>query len=163
MIRSAMPRIFPNLSTFLMPLVFLTAGALVAATGDEAAVLKANQALMTSLIQQNRQEIAAFLHEKLLYSHSDTRLENMEEVVNANVPSPKNNKYQVLAFEGTPTVVVVGGTALVRGDVKVNLDRADGTKSALNLNILHVWLKSPKAKHGWLLVGRQATRKPVQP
>lgn len=125
---------------------------------DEAAVRKANQQLMVSLIAQDRNEIATLLHEDLLYSHSDTRVESKQQVLDANSPNPKNNIYRKLEFIGQPTFVQQGKVALLRGDVAVNIDRADGTKSNLKLNILHVWVRSPKAKHGWLLIGRQATR-----
>ncbi len=91
------------------------------------------------------------LHEHLLFSHSDGRLESKEDFISSITQSKA--VYEEISI-GKQTLVGNKDTALLRGEMSVTVARAGG-KNTYRLNVLHVWVYE---KRRWKLLGRQATR-----
>lgn len=118
-------------------------------TPDQRAVLANIDSLAAAIQKGDGSTIASLMAEDLMYSHSNAKLENKAEAVEAMVKA--KNK---LVFSPAPTLTIHGNTATVRGFVTTQTLQ-DGKTVTLKLNILQVWSKiGPK----WLLVARQATR-----
>ena len=135
---------------FLM--LILLALPLAAADKREAEV----DAVMSQLAENMRKPDAAalgkLLGEQLVYSHSNGRLENKTEVIEA-LALKKTTVYSSVVLGKDRQVAFYGNTALVRQETTVRLLGAE--PRTLTLNILYVW---SKGKSGWQLVARQATR-----
>lgn len=65
--------------------------------------------------------------------------------------------YEAMDMKDT-AVRVSGNVAVVTGKVDLH-QNASGKKSVTNLAVMTVWVKGPQ---GWKMIGRQATRVPVQ-
>ena len=129
--------------------------AVVAASGQTAEqdVLAAMEGWKQAVIHKDRPALEKFLHEGLIYSHSNANTQNKTEVLE----SVLNGKPNVDSMEFSDlTVRVFGNTALAKGRVDITTT-ADGKSSTAHLNVLHVLIKGPQ---GWQLVARQATRLP---
>ncbi|MBM3724315.1 MAG: nuclear transport factor 2 family protein [Acidobacteria bacterium] len=126
-------------------LTFLTAISLFAASGDE--VDSAMQALRQAMLRSDGAALARLFGERLMYSHSDGRLETRAEAVAA----ASKGKRSEFTFSNAKTEIY-GDVALVRCDVAL---KSVNQPAGLQMNVLHVWRKSDGR---WQLVGRQSTR-----
>ncbi|MBM3753699.1 MAG: nuclear transport factor 2 family protein [Acidobacteria bacterium] len=127
-----------------LTLPFLIAISLSAASGDE--VDSAMQALRQAMLRSDGAALERLYGERLMYSHSDGRVENKTEAVAA----ASKGKRTEFAFSNVKTEIY-GDVALVRCDVTVkNANQPAG----IQMNVLHVWRKSDGR---WQLVGRQST------
>ncbi len=135
---------------FLM--LILLALPLVAADKREAEV-DAVMAQLTNVLQKpDAAVLSKLLGDQLVYSHSNGRLENKKEVIEA-LAVKKTSVYGSVVLGKDRQVTFYGDTALVRQETTMRLLGAE--PRTLTLNILYVWVKG---KSGWQLVGRQATR-----
>jgi len=124
---------------------FLIAISLSAASGDE--VDTAMQALRQAMLRSDGAALKQLYGERLMYSHSDGRLETKAEAVAAAAKGKRTE----FAFSNVKTEIY-GDVALVRCDVAV---KSVNQPAGIEMNVLHVWRKSDGR---WQLVGRQSTR-----
>jgi ketosteroid isomerase-like protein len=137
-----------------MKTLFLTALALglstfgLAETADEAAVRAAHEAFIKAAKEGDRAALEKLFASGLQYSHSNTKLENKQEAIDALVKSKGNFEVH------SQTIHVYGKTATIRAKVTAHNPTGD-----IPLTILLVWVKNGK---DWQLVERQTTRIPAQ-
>jgi ketosteroid isomerase-like protein len=138
------------LATLAISCMFATGAA--AQTAAEKAVKASIESLRQALIKRDRATLDKLTTPDLLYSHSNSRLENKAQFLDAN--SKPDEGYDVLDF-GPTTFFTYGDTVVARGDWMVKTRAAGGQVSELKLNVLQVWVKT---KAGWKLAARQSTR-----
>ena len=137
-----------------MKTLFLTALALgfstigLAETADEAAVRAAHEAFIKAAKEGDRAALEKLFANGLQYSHSNTKLENKQEAIDALVKSKGNFEVH------SQTIHVYSKTATIRAKVTAHNPTGD-----IPLTILLVWVKNGK---DWQLVERQTTRIPAQ-
>lgn len=133
-------------------MIVASAGALAAAEGpaDEKGVLDALDRYKKGAMTKDRKALDEVFDDTLMYSHSNTKLENKAEAI-AALMSP-TAKYDITFKK--QTVHVYGNFAVTRGDA---LFITGAERTVNDLNILMAWVKSSK---GWRMVARQATRHP---
>lgn len=135
----------------------------------EKEVMAAMDAWIQATSMQDTKALERLLHDELVYSHSDTRIQTKAEVIK-DVADGRGPAGVELS---ETTVRVYGTTALVRARVVVKgrprprpagaatpaaAPRAAGQAPAPPLLILHVLVKGAQ---GWQVVSRQATRPPA--
>jgi ketosteroid isomerase-like protein len=136
--------------------ILLSTAFVWASTPDSKAekeVLAAMDAWKQATMKKDGAALDKLLHPDLTYSHSSAMNQTKAEVI-SSVTTGKAT-VEGITFSDT-TVRVYGKTALVKGKVDI-VNNTDGKSTPAHLNILHVWIKSPK---GWQMVARQATRLP---
>lgn len=120
---------------------------------DEDAVARSLEAFRSAQAALNAPALTGLTAPELSYSHSDGRVEDRAAFV-ANATSGKSS-FLALAYRN-PTITVVGNTAVVRFNwVAEQQAKADGAKTATNLHILMVWLKTGE---DWKLLARGSTK-----
>jgi ketosteroid isomerase-like protein len=124
-----------------------------AASADEDAVAKNDEAFRAAQIAADAKAFDHLCAPELSYSHSDGRVEDKATFI-ANATNGKS-KFLSLAYED-PTVRVVGTAAIVRFHwVGESQAVADGKKSSTNLHILMNWQKQGS---DWKLLSRASTK-----
>jgi hypothetical protein len=118
-----------------------------AETADEAAVRTAHEAFLKAAKAGDRAALEKIFAEGLQYSHSNTKLENKQEAIDALVKSKGNFEIHSQAIH------VYGKAATIRA--KMTAHNATGDTP---LTMLQVWVKNGK---GWQMVERQTTRIPA--
>jgi ketosteroid isomerase-like protein len=114
-------------------------------------VLAASEAWRQAMLKKDEAGLQKYLHEDITYSHSNGRLQNKADVVQATT----KGKVTIEAIDFSETTVrVYGATAIIRANVDMR-NNTDGKSTTSHLNVLHVWLKGPG---GWQMVARQATQ-----
>ena len=139
--------------------LFALAGAPAAMSGAskaETEVRAAMEAWRQAMLARDAAALGKLLHPNLAYSHSNTRNETRQDVLD----SMKDLPIRAIEFSNM-TVHVYGKTATVKCDAQFTTV-ADGQTTVVPLNILHVWVKSGGAYGGggWQMTARQATRRP---
>lgn len=87
----------------------------------------------------------------LVYTHSNAKQENKAEAIDAVL----NGKIRFESIDiADNSVRGYGDTAVSKCKITMNLD-AEGNKSTVMLDVLHVWVKNSGQ---WQLVARQAVR-----
>ncbi len=135
-----------------MKLIFLTAilsGLAAAAfgeTADEAAVRTAHDAFLKAAKTGDKAALEKLFAPQLQYSHSNAKLENKKEAIDALAANPVNFEAQ------TPAIHVYGNTATLRVKAK-----ATSNTGVTPLMVVQVWVKSGK---DWQMVERITTRLP---
>jgi ketosteroid isomerase-like protein len=135
-------------------LALFLAGAAAAETAAEKAVKASIESLRQALIKRDRAALDKLTTPDLLYSHSQGRLENKAQFLDANSRPPEG--YDAVEF-GPTEFRTHGDTVLVRGDWIIKNRAANGQVTDIKINVLQVWVKS---KAGWQLAARQSTRYP---
>jgi ketosteroid isomerase-like protein len=120
----------------------------VAETRDEAAVRAAHDAFVKAAKAGDRAALEKIFADGLQYSHSNTKLENKQEAVEALVKSKGN--FEVHSQD----IHVYGNVATIRA--KVTARNATGD---VPLTMLQVWVKNG---NNWQMVERHTTRIPAQ-
>jgi ketosteroid isomerase-like protein len=126
--------------------VFSTLG--FANSADEAAVRAAHEAFVKAAREGDRAALGRIFAEGLQYSHSNAKLENKQEAIDALVKSKGNFEVH------SQTIHVFGNAATIRAKVT-----AHGAAGDTPLTMLQVWIKNGK---DWQMVERQTTRIPAQ-
>jgi hypothetical protein len=137
-----------------MKLLFLILLALplVAADKREAEIDAAMAKLADALRKPEVASLEKILGDQLIYTHSDGRLENKQQVIDA-LAVKKSTVYAEVNYAPDKQVAFHGNTAAVRQETTVKLLGAN--PRTLKLSILYVWAKN---KGAWQLLARQATR-----
>ncbi len=125
---------------------------LVAADKRETEIDAAMAQLADALRKPEVASLEKVLGDQLIYTHSNGRLENKKEVIDA-LAVKKSTVYAAVDYGADKQVAFYGNTAVIRQETTVKLLGAD--PRTLKLSILYVWAKG---KNGWQLVARQATR-----
>lgn len=137
-----------------MKTLFLTALALglsisaFAETADEAAVRAAHEAYVKAAKVGDKAALEKIFATGLQYSHSNTKLENKQEAIDALARS--NSNFEV----HSQTIHVYGNVATIRAKVT-----AHGAAGDTPLTMLQVWVKNGR---DWQLMERHTTRIPAQ-
>ena len=121
------------------------------AADAEKEVLAAMESWKNAMIAKDGAALEKLYAPDLTYSHSSGKNESKAEAISAVVNG--KGKVEKIEFAGT-TVRVYGNTALVKGKVTIT-NVTDGKPGVIELNILHVLVKSSS---GWQMAARQATR-----
>jgi ketosteroid isomerase-like protein len=95
--------------------------------------------------------LKSMMAEELVYSHSDTKVETREQASEVIA-----QRKQTFEFLPGPHIRIYGKTAVYRGDVNARYMN-DGAEQFTPINILMVF---EKRAGKWILVMRQATRRP---
>jgi RecJ-like exonuclease len=119
----------------------------VAETADEAAVRSAHAAFVKAAKEGDRAALEKLLASGLQYSHSNTKLENKQEAVDALVKAKGNFEVH------SQTIHVYGNAATIRA--KMTAHNATGDTP---LTMLQVWVKNGNQ---WQMVERHTTRIPA--
>lgn len=149
-----------HLALSLVVSAAVLAGA-VPTPAEERDVMAAMHAWIQAVNRQDIPALRTILHDELIFSHSDARTQNKEEVL-ADVQAGRG----AAGVELSGTIVrVYGITALVKATVHVKgRPRPDGSappSTGRPPNIISVMHVLVKGESGWQLVSRQATRPPA--
>ena len=117
-------------------------------TGNEAAVRAAHEAFVKAAREGDGAALGKIFANGLQYSHSNTKLENKQEAIDALVKSKGN--FEVLS----QMIHVYGNVATIRA--KVTAHSATGDTP---LTMLQVWVKNGR---DWQMMERHTTRIPAQ-
>jgi hypothetical protein len=117
-----------------------------AETADEAAVRAAHDAYLKAAKTGDRAALEKLFAPQLQYSHSNAKLENKKEAIDAMAANPVNFEAQ------SPSIHVYGNTATLRVKAK-----ATSNTGVTPLMVVQVWVKSGK---DWQMVERITTRLP---
>jgi ketosteroid isomerase-like protein len=127
----------------------------VLAAGDEDAVKKAAEEFRTAWLKQDKAKLDALSLAQLSYSHSDARLEDKKQFIDAVMA----RKATVKSLEWPEmTVQVVGNTAIVR-HLWVSESELEGKVTNTKIGVMQVWQKDGG---GWKLLARASYRLPPQ-
>jgi ketosteroid isomerase-like protein len=133
----------------LLPAVMLAFSMVgLAETADEAAVRAAHEAFVKAAKAGDGAALAKIFADGLQYSHSNTKLENKQEAIDALVKSKGNFEVH------SQTIHVYGNAATIRAKVT-----AHGATGDTPLTMLQVWVKNGG---NWQMVERHTTRIPAQ-
>ena len=119
-----------------------------AETAAEAEVRAAHDAFLKAAKAGDAAALAKVFAEGLQYSHSNAKLENKKEAIDALVKSPGNFEVH------SQTIHVYGNTATIRAKMTAHAAAGD-----IHLAMLQVWIKNGKQ---WQMVERHTTRLPAQ-
>lgn len=119
-------------------------------SADEATVGKALEALRMAIMTGDGKTLAALLHDKVIYAHSDGHLVQSKAEFIASLNGKPN--YRTLTFSDI-TIVVVGNNALVRHTWDGADIMPDGSTGHSYIKVMQVWRKEGK---GWKLFARQS-------
>ncbi len=133
-------------------LLILLALPLAAANKREAEVDSVMAQLADNMRKPDAAALGKLLGDHLVYSHSNGRLENKQDVIDA-LAVKKTTVYGSVVLGKDRQIAFYDDTAVVRQETTVKLLGAE--PRTLTLSILYVW---SKGKKGWQLVARQATR-----
>jgi len=137
------------MKTLLLTVLALTIAASgFAETADEAAVRAAHEAFLKAARAGDRATLGKIFADGLQYSHSNAKLENKKEAIDALVKSNANFEVH------SQTIHVYGNVATIRARLTSRAPTGDTP-----LTMLQVWVKNGK---DWQLVERHTTRLPAQ-
>jgi ketosteroid isomerase-like protein len=117
-------------------------------TAEEAAVRAAHEAFVKAAKAGDRATLQRIFADGLQYSHSNTKLENKQEAIDALVKSKGNFEVH------SQTIHVYGSAATIRAKLT-----AHGATGDTPLTMLQVWVKNGG---NWQMVERHTTRIPAQ-
>ena len=137
----------------IITILFLASAFQVFGQTEEEKVLDRVKQLNESIFgKRDSLALEGLMADKVTYGHSVGRIENRQEMIQAAISNP--GSYSGVVMEGA-TVFFVNKTAIVRHVLKATSIAKDGSQSALNINILQVWVKQKKQ---WKLTARQSVR-----
>ena len=124
----------------------------VAQNADEAAITANIEAFRKATISQDKAVLEGLVSDKLIYGHSDGRLENKAEFI-AGV---MGRKAKLLELKYPDVKVrVTGNNATVRHGWE-SVSELDGKKTDTKIDVTQVWQKQADGK--WLLASRLSFR-----
>lgn len=119
-----------------------------AETADEAAVRSAHEAFLKAARAGDGAALRQILADGLQYSHSNTKLENKQEAIDALVKSKGDFEVH------SQTIHVYGNAATIRAKVTAHSATGD-----VPLSMLQVWIRN---NGNWQMVERHTARIPAQ-
>ena len=119
---------------------------------NEESLLNAVDKFKSLLLDPVRTELDQLCHENLTYGHSNGKIENKKEFIEAYASG--NSDFIKITFSDIK-VFITGKTAIVRHTLEG--EAKDGDKPAGNIKI-KVMLVFQQEKSGWKLLGRQAVK-----
>lgn len=135
----------------LISVFLIFASQIFAQSKDEKMVAETVESLRKAMIDGDRAALMALSHENLTYGHSNAKVENQAQFVEA-IASGNNNFETIDLTE--QTIKITGKTAVVRHHFKATTI-IEGKPSSANIAVLQVYLKNGKK---WLLLARQAVK-----
>lgn len=120
------------------------------ASGDEAGLAKAVEALRAAMVAGDGKVLKAVLHDRLSYSHSDGHQQTKEQVLEELAGK---NSFASLALSAQ-TIDVVGNVGIVRHVFDSVNNLPEGKTSSAHIKVLQVWVKAGKS---WKLLARAST------
>ena len=122
-----------------------------AASGDEAAVTQAVEALRKAILEQDKAQLEALCAEQLSYGHSGGRVETKAQFIEGVMTRKALVKSITLSGH---TIAIVGTDAIAR-HTWASESETDGKPTSTTIGVLQVW-----QKHGstWQLLARQGFR-----
>lgn len=135
-------------SLFLAALMLGATLSAAAETADEAAVRAAHQAYINASKAGDAATLKGLFADQLQYSHSNAKMENKQEAIDALVKAKSNFEVH------EQKIRVYGNAATIRARVTARNPAGD-----IPLSMLQVWVKNGGK---WQLVERQTTRLPAQ-
>lgn len=130
----------------LLYLSVLAAGLAFAQSANEAAVKAAHETFLKAAKAGDKATLEKIFAPQLQYSHSNAKLENKKEAIDAMAANPVDFKVE------SQSIHVYGNTATLRAKAS-----ATSNTGVTPLSILQVWVKNGK---DWQMVERQTTRLP---
>ncbi len=131
--------------------LLLSIGASAAAQQTEAGVAKAMDALNTAIKSADPQQLDKIAIADLTYGHSNGRLENKAQFIDALVQ--KRSVFKTIDIS-KQTIHMQGDTAVVRNHVSADTDPgAKGTIVHVEIDVIYVWRF---VAGEWKLIARQA-------
>ena len=124
---------------------------LYAQSDDEAAVAQSVEALRKAAMAKDRGQFEALMSEQLSYGHSDGRVENKKQFIDAATASKTVYKSMTQTEQNNK---VVGNNAIVRNILTIEGER-EGKPYTTRIGVLMVLQKEQSA---WKLLARQAFR-----
>ena len=124
----------------------------IAQNQNEESLLKTVDKFKLLLLDPVRKELDQLCYANLTYGHSNGKIENKTEFIDAYVSG--NSDFIKIEFSDIKTFIT-GKTAIVRHTLEA--ETKDGDKPISNLKI-KVMLVFQQEKSGWKLLGRQAVR-----
>ena len=118
---------------------------------DEKLVAETVESLRKAMIDGDRASLLALSHVNLSYGHSNGKVENQAQFVEA-IASGNNNFETIDLTE--QTINITGKSAVVRHHFKATTI-IEGKPSSANISVLQVYQKTGKK---WLLLARQAVK-----
>jgi len=118
-------------------------------TADEAAVAAQVEKLRTAMLARDGAALERLMAPELTYGHSDRRVQNKAEVVDA-IATGKSQFDSIALSE--QTIHVVGDLAIVRHRFVADTV-SNGTPGHPDIRILQIW---QKRSLGWAMLVRQA-------
>lgn len=128
---------------------------MIAQTKEEAAVAAAVEKLRLAMLSASEQQLSAIASPLLTYGHSGGMIEDKKAFVDTFVSG--KSKFTSLNFDGQ-SIQIQGSTAIVRHSLTG--ETADKGKEPGKVNIF-VLLVFAKEKGQWILLARQAVKKPA--
>lgn len=140
----------------LLPVVcvLLLHTSVLAQSKAEAAVSTAVETLRLALLSGNQTELEQITVEGLSYGHSNGKVENRAQFIEALVSRQSDFTDIVLSNQ---TISVADKTAIVRHSLSAATNNAGKGPGTVKLDVLLVFVKTKK---GWKLLARQAVKKP---
>lgn len=146
--------LFPFMKKFLVLIALCAVGYTASAQSkDEQAVAAAVESLRKALVDPNAATLERLAAPELSYGHSSGLVEDRAAFVKALTSGDSDFKTMDLTGQ---TIQVVGDVALVRHQLDAETNNK-GVAGSTKLSILQVW---QKRKGQWVLLARQAVKRP---
>jgi Domain of unknown function (DUF4440) len=136
---------------FLILTISLYATQFFAQYKDEKFVAETVETLRKAMVDGDRATLDAYTHENLSYGHSNGKVENKGQYVEAIASG--NNNFETIDLSNQ-TIQISGKTAVVRHIFKAVYTN-NGVAGVANISVLQVYQKNGKK---WLLLARQAVK-----
>lgn len=141
----------PMKKLILVTLISLFSNLIFAQSKDQLAVANVVESLRKAMEDGNRAVLDANTHPNLTYGHSNMKLENKTEYVEA-IASGNNNFSSITLSD--QTIKISGKTAIVRHKFVADYTN-NGQAGKANIAVIQVYQKIGKK---WLLLARQAVK-----
>lgn len=137
---------------FILLLAFSISSNSFAQNKDVAQVEKALEVLRNQMLNPTEQGLKAISHRSLTYGHSNGRIENQKEFMEAFLTGTSD--FTTLDFSDIK-IEILGNTAIVRHILQADSNDKGKQPAKVNIKVMLVFVKDKKA---WLLAGRQAVK-----
>jgi hypothetical protein len=132
----------------------LVKGSAGAQAADEAAIAQNIDTLRRGLLEGDKAKLDQVAAAQISYGHSDGRVENKEQFINAVM----NRKQTVKSLTFPELKVAVVGNAAIARHIYLGESELDGKQSTTRIGALQLWQKQDG---GWKLIARQGFRLPA--
>lgn len=137
---------------FILLLAFAISSNSFAQNKDVAQVEKALEVLRNQMLNPTEQGLKGISHRSLTYGHSNGRIENQKEFMEAFLNGTSD--FTTLDFSDVK-IEILGNTAIVRHILQADSNDKGKQPAKVNIKVMLVFVKD---KNAWLLAGRQAVK-----